>query len=144
MLNIKAVVRRHLACLVLLPLAALTSLPLSAHTALKASVPASGAVINHSPEELRLEFNGPVQLMKLEVLHMGEHAMELGFKPIAEARTEFVMAVPALSPASYTVNWAVIGEDGHTVSESFSFTVDPAAAVHGGSDGHHAGHAAGH
>ena len=28
---------------------------------------------------------------------------------------------------NYTVNWAAIGADGHTVSNSFSFTVDPAA-----------------
>jgi hypothetical protein len=30
-----------------------------------------------------------------------------------------------MHPGAFTVNWAVIGEDGHTVADSYSFTVDP-------------------
>jgi methionine-rich copper-binding protein CopC len=43
--------------------------------------------------------------------------------------TRFSVATPSLTAGSYTVNWAVIGADGHTVTNSFSFSVDPAAVA---------------
>ena len=106
-----------------------------AHTALKESSPANTAVVTVAPTELKLVFTAAVSLVKMDVLHMGQHAMETGFRPIVEARTEFVLPLPPLAPAAYTINWSAIGPDGHTVSDSFSFTVDPAAAMQHG-EGH--------
>ena len=136
-------------------LLALGTANLYAHTALKASQPAAGTVVNMAPEELKLTFTEPVRLVKVEILHMGEHALETGFKPTTEAKAEFAVAMPLLSPAGYTVNWSAIGDDGHTVSNSFAFTVDPdapasrhdehdhgAAHDHGADHDHAAAHAA--
>ncbi|MEX2130882.1 MAG: copper resistance protein CopC [Pseudohongiellaceae bacterium] len=118
------------------------SSPGMAHTALKESSPADTAVINVAPTELKLVFTAAVSLVKMEVLHLGQHAMETGFKPIAEASTEFVLPLPPLAPAAYTVNWSAIGPDGHTVSNSFAFTVDPAAVMqHGEGHQHDPAHA---
>lgn len=116
-----------------------------AHTGLKTSLPANGAVVTIAPAELHLEFNGPVQLLKVEVLHMGEHAMDIGFKPIADAKASFVLPLPSLPASNYTVNWSAIGADGHTVGNSFGFIVDPSGSAsagmnHGdGGDHHHDG-----
>lgn len=112
-----------------------------AHTALTESSPSDGAVINMGPSELKLTFTEDVRLVKLEVLHLGQHAMDIGFKPMTEAKSEFVIAMPQLSPAAYTVNWAAIGDDGHTVTNSFAFTVDPSATpMHGAEHMHEDGH----
>ncbi|MCH2578270.1 MAG: copper resistance protein CopC, partial [Pseudomonadales bacterium] len=42
-----------------------------------------------------------------------------------------------MHPGQFTVNWAVIGADGHTVANSFSFVVDPAAEEHTGHGADH-------
>ena len=98
----------------------------SAHTALKTSTPADETTVKAAPSEISLVFNGPVRLVKLELM-AGEKAMVTSFKPGSEAIAEFVVQTPGMLAGNYTVNWAAIGADGHTVSNSFSFSVDPAA-----------------
>lgn len=100
----------------------------SAHTALKESTPAADATVTESPAQINLVFNGPVRLIKLEVLAGGQ-AVPTKFAPSAEAVASFAIDTPGMMPGNYTVNWAAIGADGHTVSNSFSFIVDPAAGT---------------
>lgn len=113
-----------------LVLAALFAGSAAAHTGLKESVPADQAVVNTAPAAIQLVFTAAVSLVRVELLHAGEHAMDIGFKPVATPTTEFSIPLPPLAPAAYTVNWSVIGADGHTVSNSFAFTVDPTAMAH--------------
>ena len=49
------------------------------------------------------------------------------FEASAEAMASFRLETPGMHPGAFTVNWAVIGADGHTVTNSYSFTVDPNA-----------------
>lgn len=102
----------------------------SAHTALKESTPANEATVDSPPAEINLVFNGPVRLVKLEVVASGQ-VIPTGFKPSVEAVADFAIATPNVTAGSYTVNWAAIGADGHTVSNSFSFVVsgNPATAA---------------
>src|SRR5690606_26309454 len=96
-----------------------------AHTAMTASVPAGDAVVA-APSELQLTFNGPVSLVKLEVINSTGTAVDVGFRPIAAPAAQFSLALPELMEGAYTINWAAIGGDGHTVSDSFTFRIDPA------------------
>ena len=97
----------------------------SAHTALKESIPAADATVAAAPSKINLVFNGPVRLVKVELMASGQ-AVPTGFKPSAEAVASFEIATPDVKTGSYTVNWAAIGADGHTVSNSFSFEVTSA------------------
>jgi copper resistance protein C len=106
--------------LVLLPMLA------QAHTALTQSTPAADATVKAPPASIGLTFNGPVRLIKLEVMGVG-HEMPTKFEPQAETRASYSVETPGMHPGAFTVNWAVIGEDGHTVTNSFAFTVDPTA-----------------
>lgn len=110
-------------------LALLISLPFaaSAHTGLKTSVPADGATIAEAPDAINLEFTAAVRLIRLEVSR-GENKLDIGFKPTAENKANYSIATAALGTGQYTVEWAVIGADGHTVTNSFSFSVDPSVA----------------
>ena len=98
-----------------------------AHTALKESTPGDGATISTIPSNLDLVFNAEVQLVKLELMGVG-HEMTTNFKPAGEAASIYKVETPGMHPGEFTVNWAAIGSDGHTVTNSFSFVVDPAAA----------------
>ncbi|MBL4821876.1 MAG: copper resistance protein CopC [Gammaproteobacteria bacterium] len=106
------------------------------HTALVTSNPADGAVINKSPEQLQMIFTADVALVKLSVTDSEGKALMLDFTPSSESKDEYLMAMPQLANGHYKVDWAVIGADGHTVANSFSFAMDSTAAGHHGEDHH--------
>jgi len=124
--------------LMLLPFAA------QAHTELQESTPGDGAIIKAAPGHLDLVFNGLVKLIKFEVMGVG-HEMPTKFEPQADAMANYRIETPGMHPGQFTVNWAVIGADGHTVTNTFSFNVDPNAEEnaghHGDADHGHDDHA---
>ena len=95
-----------------------------AHTALTEAMPGDGAMVKQGPAHINLTFNGLVKLVKLELTGVG-HEMPTNFESNSEAKNAFIIETPGMHPGVFTVNWAVIGEDGHTVADSYSFTVDP-------------------
>mgnify|MGYP006096842075 FL=1 len=95
-----------------------------AHTALTEAMPGDGAMVKQGPAHINLTFNGLVKLVKLELMGVG-HEMPTNFESNSEAKNAFMIETPGMHPGAFTVNWAVIGEDGHTVADSYSFTVDP-------------------
>ena len=103
-----------------------------AHTALMESFPADGSTLETPPVDISLIFNGQVRLVKMELLVSGV-GVATGFQPPADENDSFTVATPNLGAGSYTVNWAAISEDGHTVDNSFSFVVstetEPVASV---------------
>jgi len=107
-----------------------------AHTALNEATPANGAIVKEGPAHINLSFNGPVKLVKLELMGVG-HEMPTNFESNSEAQAAFMIETPGMHPGAFTVNWAVIGADGHTVTGSYSFTVDPSITEE------HAGESAG-
>lgn len=111
-------------------LLSLIALPFQAfaHTGLKSSVPANGATVEVAPASLDLEFTAAVRLIKLEVTSAGK-AVATSFKPSAESKAAFSITDLNLGAGTYSVNWAVIGADGHTVADSFSFTVAASVAA---------------
>lgn len=111
-------------------LASLLMLPLQvlAHTGLKTSAPADGAALQTAPASIDLEFTAAVRLIKLEV-STGGKALEIAFKPAAESVAKYSIPTPGLSAGTYTVDWAVLGTDGHAVTNSFSFSVAPTIAA---------------
>ncbi len=100
-----------------------------AHTGLKVSTPAHEATVQTPPAEINLEFNGPVRLVKFNLM-ADDQKVFTGFKLSADAVATFAIATPGLKAGRYTAEWAAIGEDGHTVSNSFNFVVsgNPATA----------------
>lgn len=123
----------------------LLSLSAHAHTALEQSTPGAGAVVTAAPGHINLTFNSPVKLVKLELMGAG-HEMPTKFESNAEPKAAFMIETPGMHPGAFTVNWAAIGADGHTVTNSYGFTVDPDAAEaahsHDGGDADH-GHSHG-
>ncbi|MDH7942273.1 copper resistance protein CopC [Pseudohongiella sp. SYSU M77423] len=114
-----------------------------AHGTLIASMPGNGSEVS-SPEALTLTFNEPVRLLRLTLVHGAAHEMDIGFEAVTTASAEFSFELPALMSGAHTVNWTIIGPDGHTVSDSFGFTVNPNASgaqmqqhSHGAEHHHH-------
>jgi hypothetical protein len=110
-----------------------------AHSALVSSVPANEATVA-SASELKLGFNAPVRLVRLTMTGADKKETALDFSPSTDAKQHYDLVLPALSAGMYTVNWTLIGADGHTVGDKFSFNVDPAMAAHA-DHANHADHA---
>ena len=111
---------------------------LRAHTHLETAAPADGAVLHAPPATIELAFGEDVQLLKLDIANAAGMAQDIGFAPAATAAKTFSVPLPALAPSAYTVNWTVLGADGHRVEGHFGFAVDPAAAESAGTAEHHA------
>lgn len=99
-----------------------------AHTALKQATPAADAVVAVAPAKIDLVFTEAVKFVKLQIM-AADHEMPSSFEPNATAQASFSFETPGMHPGTFTVNWSVIGADGHPVNNSYRFTVDPAAAA---------------
>ncbi len=113
-----------------------------AHSAMVSSMPANEATVA-AASELKLNFNGPVRLVRVTMTDADKKEIGLDFSPETAAKQTYELSLPALSAGMYTVNWTLIGADGHTVGDKFSFNVDPSLAAPAGHDSHadHANHA---
>ena len=78
-------------------------------------------------------------LVRISVTDHEEKQLKLDFTPSTDRHAEYHVDIPAVPAGRFKVEWAAIGEDGHTVTDTFTYVVDPTAeesAGHG-SDDHH-------
>ncbi len=106
--------------------ALIVSLAAFAHTPLKTSSPAADSTVAQA-SAIEVEFNGPVRLVRLQVMR-GEVEIPTEFAVNPEPVTNYRIEAPNIPAGKITVEWAAIGADGHTLTDTFSFTVDPNAA----------------
>ncbi len=97
-----------------------------AHTPLKSSSPAADSTVAQA-SAIEVEFNGPVRLVRLQVFH-GEVEVATEFSVNPEPLAAYRIEAPNIPTGQITVQWAAISADGHTLTDTFSFTVDPNAA----------------
>ena len=116
-----------LGLLLLVPSAAI------AHGVLRSSRPAAGARLTAVPTELRLVFNEAVEraVARLTLLGPDSQAIALGaLRQPGDSTTVLLADItgPLTTPGRYTVNWQVVGRDGHPVSDRFTFVIADGAA----------------
>jgi len=99
------------------------SLASQAHTGLKTSAPTDGAALEQSPQQLVLNYSGPVRAVKVVLSSAAGERVDFGFAPSAKANKNFSWQLPQLPAASYQVQWIVVGGDGHKMKGDFDFSV---------------------
>lgn len=97
--------------------------PVVAHSKLIASEPANEAELSEAPQQIMLEFNREVRLVKLALLNENEESVELDFKPVMEKKTVIEVVLPELKPGAYQVKWIAMSGDSHKMKGEFSFTL---------------------
>ena len=112
--------------ILLICLAALWLVPsvAMAHSRLENAVPAQNATVAVSPERIELTFNTKIEkLSNFKIWNAAGEEMEKG--TVEVDGTTMTGAVPAALPNGiYTVKWAIIGADGHSVEGDYVFTVE--------------------
>lgn len=113
---------KRILCIVLILFFTFTSLG-SAHTGLTNSVPGEGEEVKGEINEIVLEFNTTIETAStVKVFDEQEKEVHLGHTQV----TENVMKAGFLSPLEnglYTVEWKIIGADGHPIQGTYSFAV---------------------
>jgi copper resistance protein C len=105
----------------------LSASPAFAHAALKVSAPASGATVA-APHDLSLTFSEKVKLTAVKLTADGKDVSGVQVDRAAVAAPTFTVALPHLAPAKYEVRWTALGDDGHPVNGTFTFTVSNTAS----------------
>ncbi len=92
------------------------------HTELVESTPAADSIISQ-PERIILRFSQDVLLIKLIVTsETGKELYHLSQR-VTQTRPEYNVRVPNMVRGIFTVDWGIIGEDGHPLTDSFTFKV---------------------
>ncbi|MEO8315321.1 MAG: copper resistance protein CopC [Pseudomonadota bacterium] len=95
-----------------------------AHTHLESSVPKDKSKVA-APQMIELHFSEAARVTSL-TLKQGTAAAKKLAVPTKQAK-DVSVPVSGLTKGDYKVTWRVAGEDGHVMSGSFGFAVDPAA-----------------
>jgi methionine-rich copper-binding protein CopC len=116
----KRVLPLILVFLLLLPGAAL------AHSRLEQSVPASDSVLDNSPSVIEMTFNTKIEkLSSFKLLDENGEQVETERTEVDNDTLSGKVKEP-LGNGTYTVDWTIIGADGHTINGSYAFTVNAA------------------
>lgn len=97
-----------------------------AHAGLQSSTPAKDAEVTAALKEITLQFNEKLEAAFSNVKLVDSTGKEVTTgKATLDAANPSVMklAVPALSPGNYKVEYVGVGHDGHRRKGDYSFTV---------------------
>ncbi|WP_454192611.1 copper resistance CopC family protein [Paenibacillus sp. Marseille-Q7038] len=95
-----------------------------AHTGLESAVPGNGDTVTSALDELVLTFETPIEpLSEIKVVNEEGNEMDLANIEVKENTLTAKLSEP-LPNGAYTVDWTIVGEDGHTINNEYAFTVD--------------------
>ena len=94
-----------------------------AHTALESANPAEGDVVTEELQEMVLEFNTDLeQGSSFTVEDERGQEVPIGVEISEQSMTGTLGA--AIANGTYTVNWEIIGADGHPIEGTYAFTLE--------------------
>jgi len=93
-----------------------------AHAHLASSTPAEGSTVSAAPPSIELKFSEAVRLTAVSVQKGDEKKQPLAALP-EKASDKISLALPALAPGKYSVNYRGVSADNHVVSGAIHFTV---------------------
>lgn len=98
-------------------------LAVEAHAEMVKADPAPGSTVDTGIKQIRLTFDEAIEEGSSITLYAE------GFRPVPGINaqvdgTDLFAPIPAaLDPGQYTVQWAAVGDDGHTTQGSYQFSV---------------------
>lgn len=97
-----------------------------AHASLVKSDPPRRASLSESPSQIQLWFNEDIEAAyaSVEVLNSNGKTVSVDApKAVEDDPKSVVLAMPALTPGSYKVQFRVLSVDGHVVESNYSFRI---------------------
>ncbi len=122
---------RYISALALCAAMIMSSPPALAHSTVKSTVPASGAVVNRSPDSVFINFNEPARMTSVVVAETGKADRKLEFTPPSGSTTSFRIPAPDLGAGRNEIKWKALSKDGHPISGSIIIVVKAGATSSG-------------
>jgi methionine-rich copper-binding protein CopC len=105
------------------------ALPAAAHNVLTGSDPSDGATLNAAPTTVTLTFDQTVQNFEPVITVTGPNGNQFQTGSTSVRDNTVSIAVDGSGPPGlYTIGYRIVSADGHPVTGSVSYTLDPAAA----------------
>ena len=100
--------------------------PVASHSLLLEATPAPGAVLTAPPPRASLRFNNRIEkrLCRLRLAETAGERRELAVRSDGPP-DRLEAALPPLGPGRFSLEWHVLSTDGHVVSGSIPFRVEP-------------------
>jgi methionine-rich copper-binding protein CopC len=106
-------------------LLALSPATVAAHAELVEAVPADGATVEGTPEEISAEFTEPLETdgSTFSLRNAAGERLAVGRIDPDDATRLIIDPVPDLAPGGYEVRWRAASTDGHAENDTWTFTV---------------------
>jgi methionine-rich copper-binding protein CopC len=117
---------RPINALLVVALLSLSSLQVAAHSSVAAVTPPNGSVLTKAPATIEIRFRGAVSLTSVVLIQAGKPDRTLEFAPKGSA-SSFHLPNPPLGPGRNEIQWKALSHDGHVVSGSLVFQIEPEA-----------------
>ena len=99
-----------------------------AHTGLESSDPAEGSVLEEQSGDITLTFETPIEdASRFELQYQNGAIIPVDQMEVDGDKMTGTITEP-LENGNYAINWNIIGEDGHPMSGTISFTVEASSA----------------
>jgi methionine-rich copper-binding protein CopC len=95
-----------------------------AHSPLDATTPANEATVAEMPTEVLMDFKGDIRLTRVTITHADTHSMDMDLGEQTAFTQEFALPMHDMGAGVYVVEWRGLGDDGHALNGTFSFTVE--------------------
>lgn len=96
----------------------------TAHSPLEATVPAGDAVVTNVPSEIEMTFKGTIRLTRVTLTHASKHSVDLDLDGFSGFISNYVIPLQSFDAGLYEIEWRGLGDDGHALNGTFSFTVE--------------------
>lgn len=97
-----------------------------AHTTVIGASPKSGSTLAKPPPSIEISFRDAVRLTSVVAVESGKAERKLEFTP-TDSAAKFTVNEPKLSPGRVEIQWKALSKDGHVISGSLIFVIQPAA-----------------
>ena len=97
-----------------------------AHASLHHSEPAAGAIVESSPETIRLWFSKPIEpsFSKVKVIDQAGQQVDKNNASVSGDEAKLLeISIPVLPAGTYKVIWSIVALDGHKAKGDFTFTI---------------------
>ena len=95
-----------------------------AHSPLKSTTPVHEAIIAQAPNEIRLDFGKGIRLTRLAVTHTDDKKIRLNLSDHDVFKKLYLIPFKGMGTGNYLIEWRGLGNDGHALNGTFSFTVE--------------------
>ena len=95
-----------------------------AHSPIEATTPANEATVSEMPTEVLIDFKGDIRLTRVAITHADTHSMDMDLGDQTAFMQEFSLPMHDMGAGVYVVEWRGLGDDGHALNGTFSFTVE--------------------